>query len=126
MRWSWGRFSSPRQYAPATRMSLKWPSREVEGTWGPRQRSVNVVSVRIGRHDGPALDPVGVLLVGAGAHGLMISALKGWSLKSSSPSSMEYSWRMKGWSSATISRITASMRARSSSLKCSPPGSSKS
>ena len=41
MRWSWGRFSSPRQYAPATRISLKCPSRAVEGTWGPRQRSVN-------------------------------------------------------------------------------------
>ena len=40
----------------------------------------------------------------------MISTLKGWSLKSASPSSIEYSWRVNGWSSAMIARISASMR----------------
>ena len=52
----------------------------------------------------------------------MISCLKGWSAKSSRPSSSVCSWRTKGWSSAMISRISASMRSRSSSLKCAPSG----
>ena len=34
-----GRFSSPRQYAPATCVSLNAPSLPVDGTCGPRHRS---------------------------------------------------------------------------------------
>ncbi len=56
----------------------------------------------------------------------MISCLKGWSAKISRPSSNVCSWRTKGWSSLMMSRISASMRSRSSSLKWAPSGSSKS
>ena len=44
MRWSIGPFSLPRQYAPATFVSLNAPSRFVEGTCGPRHRSVKHVA----------------------------------------------------------------------------------
>ena len=36
---SCGLFSSPRQYAPLTAVSVNAPRRPVEGTCGPRQRS---------------------------------------------------------------------------------------
>ena len=52
----------------------------------------------------------------------MISCLKGWSAKISSPSSSVCSWRTKGWSSLMIARISASIRSRSSSLKWAPSG----
>jgi hypothetical protein len=41
MRWSIGRFSSPRQYAPATDSSLNGPILPVDSTCGPRHRSTN-------------------------------------------------------------------------------------
>ena len=40
-RCSCGRDSSPRQYAPETRSSLTCRCCDVDGTWGPRHRSVN-------------------------------------------------------------------------------------
>ena len=41
MRWSISRFSSPRQYAPATdcRATALGLIAPVDGTWGPAQRS---------------------------------------------------------------------------------------
>ena len=54
MRWSIGPFSLPRQYAPATFVSLNAPSRLVDGTCGPRHRStkldVAVDDVAVHRH----------------------------------------------------------------------------
>ena len=41
MRWSIGRFSSPRQYAPATLVSLNGGTSPVRSTCGPSQRSRN-------------------------------------------------------------------------------------
>ncbi len=41
MRVSIVRAESPRQYAPATELSLKALTVAVLGAWGPRQRSVN-------------------------------------------------------------------------------------
>ena len=67
MRWSIGRCSSPRQYAPATFVSLNAPSRFVDGTCGPRHRSTNSPSwARVSVHRdhgaladlGPRLDPL--------------------------------------------------------------------
>jgi len=77
--------------------------------------------VPVGRHHRVGGVRVGVDLLGPAPTASMISTLNGWSSKSSSPSSMVCSWRMKGWSSAMISRITASMRTRSSSLKLAHP-----
>ena len=41
MRWSISLRESPRQYAPATFISLNTLSLPVDGTCGPRQRSMN-------------------------------------------------------------------------------------
>ena len=50
-----GRDSSPRQYAPASFISLKAPSRPVDGTCGPRHRSAQP-SLRYTRHGVAARD----------------------------------------------------------------------
>ncbi len=126
MRWSCAFFSSPRQYAPATRVNLKWPRRAVEGTWGPRQRSVKAGEFEYVETDDALDNSPRSSSVGAVSTAWMISSLKGWSWKRARPSAIEYSRRVNGWSSAMMARISASMRSRSSSLKCSPPGSSKS
>ena len=47
MRCSIWRFESPRQYAPAVCVSLKCLRRDVSGTCGPRQRSMNGPSVYV-------------------------------------------------------------------------------
>ena len=56
----------------------------------------------------------------------MISRLYGWSANTSRASSGVTSERSNAWSAATMSRIRASMAARSSSLNVRPSGSSKS
>jgi len=56
----------------------------------------------------------------------MISHLYFWAAKSASASAAGTSARTNGWSAFMISRMRASMAARSSSEKVRPPGSSKS
>ena len=128
MRCSIGPFSLPRQYAPATFISLKWPSRDVDGTCGPRHRSTNSGVLRYTLIVSPPADLAGVeRVVGAAAvTRSMISRLYGWSANSASASSAGTSVRTNGWSALMISRIRASIAARSSSLNVRPPGSSKS
>ena len=111
MRWSIGRCSSPRQYAPATVSSLNAAICPVRSTCGPSHRSVNAPW----RYSE---------IASSSGMSSMISCLNGWLWKSSLASPRSSSDRTKAVSAAMRSRISASMRPRSSGVNgCDTPKS---
>ena len=107
MRWSIGRFSSPRQYAPATFSSLNAGIRPVDSTCGPAHRSSNF----------PCLY---VVIFSSSGISSMISIFRGSEAFMRSASSRGYSWYSNVWFCWTTRRIRFSIRDRS----CSENGSS--
>ena len=76
-----GAFSLPRQYAPATFVSLNAPSRFVRGTCGPRQRSTNSAPSGRGFLYSEITGPSPISPVSSGSTRSMISRLYGWSVE---------------------------------------------